>query len=185
MGYSVFIIAKDKHLQNKMFSFLDEHFIGFNQFYSGQKHSYVGLRCGVKQTNGISYPGPIKNPLMIGFDFNASGGERTYMFEVLNWMNTKIGKNPKCYYYDGDKTNVNGKKTIRMRFEEESERVFNSKSKEEKIKRPLSSIIRDQASWMLGAYVNGTPAEIDEEIEKRIIAMDIAIKSLNDLWEQK
>ena len=183
MGYSIFIIAKDKHLQDKMFSFLDANLLSFNKLYRGSDDAHFGLRYGVKGDNGISYTGGTKNPRIIGFDYNSGGGERTHMFEVLNWMIDKIGKKPNVYYYDGEESKTDTKKSIMSRYEEEATHIFNLKKDSEKKEKPLTSIIRGLASWDLGAYVDGgSTKQVDEEISKIINIIKSDIKRLDSLW---
>jgi hypothetical protein len=166
-----------------MFSFLDQHLIGFNKLYHDSDDSYFGLRSGVKDHDGkcsISYKGKMKNPLMLGFDFNCSGSERTHMFEILAWMGKKIGCDPSTYYYDGETTKISP--SIKERFDKQAKNLFEAKQQFEK-RKTLDELKRMVAVWDLGAFiVNGTPEQEDAEIDKRINVIEDDIKRLDALW---
>jgi hypothetical protein len=101
MGYSIFVIAKSKKLQNKMAFFIEEHAISFNHHYYNEPDKSLYIKKGQEK---LSYTGRIKNKCIIGFDYNSSGGEREQLFEIVKWMAEKIGKDPSVYYYDGNKS---------------------------------------------------------------------------------
>lgn len=98
MGYSIFIISKDKKMQNKMCEFLGENMKSYNKHFFDSDDSFFVLRKG---TIDISYTGDIVDPLAIGFDYNCSGGEREHAYSILKWMSSVISDGI-AYFYDGE-----------------------------------------------------------------------------------
>lgn len=169
MGYSIFIIAKDKSLQDKMGDFLTKNLIGFNKLYYKLEDCYYGLAVGPEE---ISYNGGNKNPLMIGFNFNASGGERAHMFELLQWMNKKIGSEGDVYYYDGEQMSF-GLDSIKSRIEKETNRL----ASDPRNKGRLIESLRESVTYI----ILGAPGKEADEI---FLTINNDIKRLDELWNQ-
>jgi hypothetical protein len=85
MGYSLSTVAKSKAAQERMLAFMEKHY--------EPAWKVRGLKEGAEfisaPMDDLSYAHS-KN--QIGFDFNASGFEREYMFTVTHWMALKIGR---------------------------------------------------------------------------------------------
>lgn len=195
MGYSIFTISKNKHLQKKMFSFLSENMKSFNQHFHGSEEAYFGLRVGAKGQNGISYTGGMNNRDMIGFDFNCSGGERLHMFNLLKWIAKSISKDPNIYYYDGERSKFGG--TIQEDFDHEAGVMYEHNNPKDKTledyKRMVSSFgfnvhplkyektgLPSPNDWKeVGPKTN---EEIVSEIKGYIDFIENDIKRLDELW---
>lgn len=166
MGYSAFIIAKEKHLQEKMFSFLEKNL-----------KTKLGLRIGSKGSRSISYTGGKRSKLMIGFDFSSSGGkDGELMYKVLEWMSNKIGKDPGCYFYDGEPSKFSTEKSI----SKEIDNLF----KAHKGKRTKEELRRSRAILTLGIFHLDSNEEIDKEIQKIYASVEKEIKRLDKLWDE-
>lgn len=178
MGYSAFIIAKDGHLQKKMFSFLEEHMESYNKHFHDKDECHFGLRVGSKGNNGISYTGGRKDPLIIGFDFNSGGGERQHMFAILEWMSNIIGNKPGKFYYDGELLKFSNSVEV------ESKRIFRDKKKEDK--RTIEDIKRNVSMFLLSMWPDKgeTNAEMDAKIKNINDFINNDIKRLDQLWKQ-
>lgn len=181
MGYSVFIIAKNKDLQSKMELFIEKNLINFNKFFFDDDNQYFGLRIGTEDSNSISYKARIKNDLVIGFDYNCGGGERVHMYEIIKWMAEKIGQNPNVYYYDGELTKIKKHKSIKEHFDAEAEKMYDRKESNDKT--TLNQVRIEISSWELSvSRKNKSNTDIDKEINERIEFIDNDIKRLNELW---
>jgi len=199
MGYSIFIIAKEKRLLREMSLFLENNMIGFNQHFHGSADLFFSLRVGPKGNNSISYKGGINNPHMIGFDFNCGGGERLHMFSILRWMAETISKTPGNYYYDGERSKFSGK-SIREDFNHEAENVYEHRDKSRS--ETLEDLKRMIACHNLGINTikykktgkpypndhemdgNKTTEEIVNEVNEKIEFIENDIKRLDQLWKE-
>lgn len=93
MGYSVYITT-DKNTRDKFFDFLDVNMKSINKEVLNLEANYHLL------TKDPSYS--IKSKLSkIGFDYNCTGAEHTYIFLVAKWMSSKINKD--YIYWDHKK----------------------------------------------------------------------------------
>jgi len=97
MGYSVYISANTKTLQQQMYIFLEKNMKDM-VLCDSQYPNIIGYSL----TDDLSY-GICDNA--IGFNYKSwiYGVEQLYITEIVKWMSAKIGDN--CsYYYDGIKT---------------------------------------------------------------------------------
>lgn len=108
MGYTIACRAKDRKVLKKMADFMEVHYRKPHEIFN-QKNDYSILSNNAFHTDDskLSYD---RNPLAIGFDYNACDPERDYIFSVTRWMALKIGKTKKFksldievpyYVYDG------------------------------------------------------------------------------------
>ncbi|MBD3262183.1 MAG: hypothetical protein GF334_11045 [Candidatus Altiarchaeales archaeon] len=105
MGYSIAIRAANKTLKKQMKSFMENNYRKPHELL-GKKNDYSRF------TDDPSYD---SHKRALGFDFNASGLERDYIFAVCRWMALKIGEVSSRWkklgkavpftVYDGGKTN--------------------------------------------------------------------------------
>jgi hypothetical protein len=88
MGYSIAMRAENKGLQKKMIHFMEENYT-LPSILFGKENNYSRLTANcIEYASGLSYD---NNQLAIGFDFNANGPERDYIFAITRWMALKIG----------------------------------------------------------------------------------------------
>lgn len=108
MGYSVTAHAKDNPSLYKMWEFMQKYYTKPTTLFGGENcYSRLAVNFGKgAQTEGLSYD---RSRSAIGFDYNAVGLERDYIFSVVKWMALKIGKTKLIrnvgevpyYVYDG------------------------------------------------------------------------------------
>lgn len=93
MGYSLSTIAKSKALQQRMLDFMEKHYIPAWKVLEEKEHAeFISVPM-----DDLSYA---HHKNQIGFDFNASGFEREYMFTVTRWMALKVGRLTKAAKLD-------------------------------------------------------------------------------------
>jgi hypothetical protein len=108
MGYSVSVHAKDIPSLYKMWDFMQKFYTKPTTLF-GRKDCYSRLATNFgkgARLYGLSYD---HSRSAIGFDYNACGLERDYIFQVVGWMTLKIGKTKTIrnvgevpyYVYDG------------------------------------------------------------------------------------
>jgi hypothetical protein len=105
MGYTVAVHAKNKNLLCDMWVFMQEYYTKPSALF-GRKNDYSRLSVNINKEPGLSYD---HSKLAIGFDYNAVGPERDYIFSIIRWMTIKIGKTKRLkaigdvpyYVYDG------------------------------------------------------------------------------------
>lgn len=177
MGYSIFIIAKEESLQTKMSDFLSKHLIGFNKLYFNDDDNYFRLAVGPKD---ISYTGDMENSLIIGFDFNASGAERTHMFEILKWMCEKIGSEKDVYYYDGEHSTFKNI-PISKRIEHQANKLLQAPGN----KKYSFIDLRRSVERMEIGYFSGIEKVQDAEVLKAVNLIENDIGRLDKLWNEE
>ena len=173
-----------------MYEFLEKNMVSFNKHFNGSDSMYFCTRTGSKGINSISYTGGINSTLLIGFDYNTSGGERTNMFEIMKWMTQKIGKKPNVYYYDGEPCEIIG---LRTSIDKE---IFDRKKDNE----TMEDVTIRTYSYNLGIIntkykKTGKPfpndfiedgkksnSDLDKEIEEKMSFIEGDIKRLDSLW---
>jgi hypothetical protein len=106
MGYSIMVECKYKKDKKKMLSFMENNYIQPPEFF---KDEPFRARASRGVTDDLSY-GP--TPYSIGFDYSClNEPERSYVYTILRWMATKVGKTKKFegmetplhfISYDGD-----------------------------------------------------------------------------------
>jgi hypothetical protein len=102
MGYSIYVEAKNKELQNKMYGFLEKNMKNLcKEIYYDENATALRLCKG----DEISYlDHDLKYP--IGFDYGPiDDAERVYVYEIIKWVVSKI-TDKKYYYYDHEPTLV-------------------------------------------------------------------------------
>lgn len=101
MGYSLSTIAKSKSAQKRMLAFMEKHYIPAWKVLGEEEHSeFIS-----EPSEDLSYA---HNKLQIGFDFNASGFEREYMFTLTHWMALKIGRRTNVVTMDEKRVEIRG-----------------------------------------------------------------------------
>ena len=77
MGYSVYAIAKNKKLRDKMFKFLEENFVNLaKHFEAGIDQTGIRLAKGSSGPMGISYA---NDENAVGFDYSSW----TFVFQKM------------------------------------------------------------------------------------------------------
>lgn len=91
MGYSIFVVPKNKELYEKMHDFIMKNYKPLDQIISNENNYLRGPE------NDLSYTGHYKKFHYIGFDYGAGVGEfeRAYAFRLCNWMALKCSKTKK------------------------------------------------------------------------------------------
>jgi hypothetical protein len=183
MGYSIFIIAKNEKLQKAMYDFLEKNMVGYRKMRNESDVQHFRLAMGLDDVSGISYHSPINDPLIIGFDYNCSGAERTHIYEVLEWMCKKIGNEENGYYYDGEFERSPGI-SIMERIDSEGQYLIDRYEERgeilsiEEARRKVSRMVLDLYTGESGQ----SPEAEDAEIKKTIDVIENDIKRLDALW---
>lgn len=169
MGYSIFIKAKDENSKNAMYDFLNKNMRSYNKEVLNIDSSYFAIR----KDENLSYGGKLKGYL-IGFDYNASGFERHYAFTLLKWMSETIAKEPRIYYYDGE----------RSRFPKNEQRAI--------IKEAKMLMKANNNKEPLGRYIESVefgyygPLGFDKDMKaKSLNFINGEIERLDKLWTKK
>src|SRR5574343_1336746 len=101
MGYSVAARAKNRELQTKMLAFLAKNFKLWPEVIGKPKRGSYASR----PQSQLDYD---HGRTSIGFDYNAYGGEREYIFAIFRWVAIKVGRRTPggakipFYVYDGN-----------------------------------------------------------------------------------
>lgn len=93
MGYSIYVAARSKKDQERMFAFLEKNF----RFMGDEKQSALWLTMD-------RYPGcRVKWP--VGFDYKSwiRFDERAYVYAVVYWMSQVLTRPPHHYYYESER----------------------------------------------------------------------------------
>jgi len=96
MGYSIYVAAKSKEDQMRMFDFLEKHFHSMGK----EMVDMTGLRLATD----LSYcDDSVKWP--VGFDYTSwvGRGERAYAYTIVYWMSQVLTDPPHHYYYDSER----------------------------------------------------------------------------------
>lgn len=105
MGYSVYVCAETKELQEKMYDFLDKNFKNLcKKLFDDENSTGIRIAKGnAKAKDGVSYA---RGRYPVGFDYASwtYSGEKQYVTCIAKWMGTKIAKN--IYYYDSIRCDV-------------------------------------------------------------------------------
>lgn len=91
MGYTIATPVKSEMAKCKMMAFLKKNFRHFPELEGRKKTAAVyyygpipnGKKCGLSYDSG---------KCRIGFDYNASGYERDYIFTICRWIALKVGR---------------------------------------------------------------------------------------------
>ncbi len=91
MGYSIYVAAPTKELQQTMLQFLHQNFAPF-----------PGIVNVLSVTDDLSYASDgVKYP--IGFDYGAiCSEERAYAYLLVYWISRVLTEAPHVYYYDDE-----------------------------------------------------------------------------------
>ena len=86
MGYTVTAQVRSSELCSKMLSFLQANWKNWPEL---SEHP-----CGQYASGPLGFPDLSYNHMRraIGFDFNASGGEREYIMAVVRWLAIRVGR---------------------------------------------------------------------------------------------
>jgi hypothetical protein len=101
MGYSVAVPIRSYELRDRMQELLDREYRTWPELHGGTKNDPVYV--SPPMSKGLSYD---HGRCGIGFDYNAHGGERHYVFALIRWMALRIGRRTPTakqpyYIYDG------------------------------------------------------------------------------------
>jgi len=84
MGYSIAVPVRSEKLRQKMQAFMDANYRDVSQLLEKWKHSFAS-----EPTGDLAYD---DGKCRIGFNFNASGPERQYIFAAARWMAIQVGR---------------------------------------------------------------------------------------------
>ena len=93
MGYSIMTPFTSKNIRDRMLAFMQENYKPWSELDNREADYTRGPLPGkeLSYTNG--------KKLVIGFDYNTTGMEREYTWQVCLWMTATIGKG--YIWYDG------------------------------------------------------------------------------------
>lgn len=98
MGYSIATPVRSEKAHREMLAFLKENYRPWGKVIGNDDAGgYI-----TEPTSDLSYD---HSKRKIGFDYNASGGERQYAFAIVRWIALKVGRRTAAktpyYVYDG------------------------------------------------------------------------------------
>jgi hypothetical protein len=101
MGYSVAAPVRSQELFEKMYRFIAKNFRMWPEVMG--EPGWFSYASRPLRTGQLSYDNGRRS---IGFDYNAYGGEREYIFALVRWMAIKVGRRTPYakipfYVYDG------------------------------------------------------------------------------------
>lgn len=179
MGYTVFAKLKTPEVTKAFFDFLNDNSFGINSVIKSKFETYPvddDRHSSLRISDELSYIGDLKKvDNLIGFDYNASGVEREFCFEVVRMMQSEEGSGD-YYYYDGSPFKV-GPPTLREKIRDLATK-YNEQDKLNGRSKTVDDHINSLTMMSCFSYDSSiTPDQLLDIIDNEV-------KRLRELWKK-